>query len=502
MGEFGASWRRFAGVGAAAVVAVGLSAAPASAQGGIVGANSVDAVAGSYIVVLKDRNQVNALADKAGVKVTHRYQAVVDGFAATMTEEQAKRLAGDPAVASVVQDQVVRASGVQPNPPSWGLDRVDQRDRPLNNSYTYPNTGTGVHVYVIDTGIRASHGEFGGRASFDYNAIDTNNTDCNGHGTHVAGTIGGATAGVAKDVRLHGVKVLDCEGRGTVANAVAGLDWVVANQAKPAVANLSLGSPPNDLFDSAVKRTIDAGVTVVAAAGNSEGDACQQSPARLPEAITVGATNRDDQKAWFSNFGACTDLFAPGEDITSAWMDADDSFETISGTSMAAPHVAGVVAQNLVARPTATPAALRDTLVHLSTRDRIADPGTGSPNLLLHASLPVEAGPDRLIRGEELTVGQSRTSLNGKYFLVLQPDGNLVLYVKAEGRPLWSTGTWGSDVTRAVLEPNGNFVLYSAAGVARWSTNTANTTADRLVVQDDDNVVLYGPGKVWWHRKK
>ncbi|WP_246018954.1 S8 family serine peptidase [Saccharothrix australiensis] len=466
-------------------------------------ANSEDAVAGSYIVVLKDRDQVDTLATKAGIKVTHRYQSVVDGFAATMSEEQAKQLAADPAVASVVQDRKVRKSGVQPTPPSWGLDRIDQRDVPLDNSYTYPNTGKDVHVYVIDTGIRTTHQDFGGRATFDYNALDNNNTDCDGHGTHVAGTVGGAAVGVAKEVKLHAVKVLGCEGEGTVGGVVAGLDWVTTNKIQPAVVNMSLGAGENNLLDSAVRRTIAAGITVVVAAGNSKADACRQSPARVPEAITVGSTGRTDQRSVFSNFGTCTDLFAPGEDIFSTSNSADDEGTEMSGTSMASPHVAGVAALNLLANPAANPAAVRDAIVNGATKDRVTDPGAGSPNVLLHASVPpAQPGPDRLVRGEQLAPGQSRTSLNGQFRLVLQFDGNLVLYT-ADRKALWASNTKGANVTRAVLQEDGDFALYSPDGARRWHTNTAGSTADRLIVQNDDNVVLYGPSReVLWHRKQ
>ncbi|WP_433259910.1 S8 family serine peptidase [Actinosynnema sp. CS-041913] len=468
------------------------------------GATSVDAVAGSYIVVLKDRDQINSAAAKVGARITHRYQTVVDGFAATMSEDQAKRLAADPSVVSVVQDQKVRKSGVQPNPPSWGLDRIDQRDRPLDNAYTYPNSGAGVHVYVIDSGIRTTHGDFGGRATFDYNAVDTENSDCDGHGTHVAGTVGGATVGVAKESRLHAIKVLDCEGSGTASGVIAGLDWVATNKVQPAVVNMSLGGLPHDLLDSAVRRTITAGITVVVAAGNDDADACEQSPARVAEAITVGSTNVDDARSSFSNYGTCTDLFAPGEEIFSTWNSGDDHGATLSGTSMASPHVAGVAALHLYANSGTAPQALQEAIVNTSTRDRVTSPGAGSPNRLLNASLPpAQPRPDRLVRGEELTVGQSRTSENGQFRLVLQPDGNLVLYATDGGQALWDSHTWGTDVTRAVLQEDGNFVLYSAAGVARWHTNSWGTVADRLVVQNDDNVVLYGPShEVFWHRKQ
>jgi subtilisin family serine protease len=292
-------------------------------------------------------------------------------------------------VAYVEQNHVLHAFGTQSNPPSWGLDRIDQRNLPLDNSYTYPVTGTGVRAYIIDTGIRFSHGQFGGRASSGYDAIDGGSADdCNGHGTHVAGTVGGTGYGVAKEVRLVGVRVLNCSGSGTTAQVVAGIDWVTANAVKPAVANMSLGGGADSTLDAAVSRSIASGITYGIAAGNGNifgirQNACNTSPARVPEAITVGATQNNDAAASFSNYGTCVDLLAPGVSITSSWYTSDTASNTISGTSMATPHVAGAAAQLLQQNPGWTPQQVRDAMVANATTNKITNPGTGTPNRLL-----------------------------------------------------------------------------------------------------------------------
>ncbi|MCE6994102.1 S8 family serine peptidase [Saccharothrix sp. S26] len=508
MGEFRAPWirsSRTVGVGVAAVVAAALAVAPAQAapEGVIRDAGSPTAITDSYIVVLKDGVGADAVAAKVDARVTHRYRAALHGFAATMSERAAKRLAADPAVAFVSQDQRVQALADQVNPPSWGLDRVDQRDLPLNARYGYATTAGNVHAYIIDTGIRTTHADFGGRASFDANTTgDGNNTDCNGHGTHVAGTVGGAAHGVAKGVRLHAVKVLSCSGSGTIAGVVAGVDWVTANAQKPAVANMSLGGGANDALDAAVRRSIGSGVTYAVASGNSNADACGFSPARVAEAITVNATDSGDGRASFSNWGTCTDVFAPGVGITSAWNTGDTATNSISGTSMASPHVAGAAALVLAGSPGASPQQVRDALVSAATPNKVGNPGSGSPNALLftNAGPPPQPGADTLVRGESLQAGQSKVSQDGRFTLVMQGDGNLVLYTAA-GQALWHTNTWGTGATYAILQQDGNLVVYTAAGVAKWHTNTWGTAADRLIVQNDSNLVLYGPsGQVFWHR--
>jgi subtilisin family serine protease len=493
-----------AGAGVAAVAVAVLAAVPAQAAEGVVrDAGAPGAVAGSYIVVLKDSVGVEAFTRKVGADVTHRYRAALNGFAARMGEAAARRLAADPAVEYVAQDREVLLHADQPNPPSWGLDRVDQRDLPLNRNYSYGTTAGNVHAYVIDTGIRTTHADFGGRATFDANTSgDGNNSDCNGHGTHVAGTIGGSAHGVAKGVRLHGVKVLNCAGSGTIAGVVAGVDWVTANAVKPAVANMSLGGGASDPLDAAVRNSIASGVTYAIASGNSNANACSFSPARVAEAITVNSTESSDNRSSFSNWGTCTDLFAPGTGITSAWHTGDTATNTISGTSMATPHVAGAAALLLADHPGATPQVVRDTLVGSATPNKVPNPGTGSPNLLLHTpgGPPPQPGNDTLARGESLQAGQVRTSSDGRYTLVMQGDGNLVLYA-AGGRALWHTSTHGSGATHVVLQGDGNLVVYTAAGVPVWHTGTHGTAADRLIVQNDSNLVLYGPsGQVFWHR--
>ncbi|MDT7789772.1 MAG: hypothetical protein QOF58_8191, partial [Pseudonocardiales bacterium] len=402
----GESWaRRAAGIGLVASTALVLSSVSATAapEGEIRNLGASNAVKDNYIVVLKDfsTSSVENLSAKYGAQVKHTYKSALRGFSAQMSETQAKRLAADPSVAHVEQDGEVRISETQTPTPSWGLDRIDQRALPLDNSYTYPNRGAGVTAYIIDTGIRMTHADFGGRAVSGTDTVDNDAdaTDCNGHGTHVAGTVGGTKYGVAKDVKLVAVRVLNCSGSGTFAGVIAGIDWVTADvQAnpahKPAVANMSLGGGANDTVDQAVARSIAAGVTYGLAAGNDNGgNACNTSPARTPEAITVGSTDRTDARSSFSNLGTCLDIFAPGRDITSAWLTDDNATNTISGTSMATPHVVGAAAVFLGSSPTATPQQVRDALVENATSDVVTTPGTGSPNKLLHITGTAPGNP-------------------------------------------------------------------------------------------------------------
>ena len=357
-----------------------------------------NAIAGQYIVVLSDqaktallatgksRATAQSVAARYHVQITNVYEHALSGFSINASEQQARLIAAETGVAYVVEDGVMSMVATQ-SPATWGLDRVDQRNLPLNSSYIYDQSGASVNVYVIDTGIRATHTEFGGRAALNFTSINDGNgaNDCNGHGTHVAGTIGGATWGVAKSVQLHSIRVLDCNGSGSTSGVIAGVDWVTANRALPAVANMSLGGGANQALDDAVQRSINMGVVYTIAAGNNNTDACTQSPARTPAAITVGATTSSDARASFSNFGRCVDMFSPGSGITSAWSTSDTATNTISGTSMASPHVAGVAALYLQTNPGATPATVTYALESMMTYGVISNVGSGSPNHLLYS---------------------------------------------------------------------------------------------------------------------
>jgi subtilisin family serine protease len=316
----------------------------------------------------------------------HLYQHTVRGFSVKLKRQKAEALADDYRVAFVEEDGYVTADATQSGA-TWGLDRIDQRDLPLNATYTYNQTGATVHAYILDTGIRATHQQFTGRIGTGYTAIaDGNGTnDCYGHGTHVAGTVGGTTYGVAKNVILHPVRVLDCTGSGTTSGVIAGVDWVRTNHIKPAVANMSLGGGISSSLDTAVANSIAAGVTYAVSAGNSAADACNQSPARVAAALTVGATTSADAQASYSNFGTCVDIYAPGSSITSAYYTSDTATAGMSGTSMASPHVAGAAALYLETNPTATPAAVAQAIISLATLNKVTGAGAGSPNRLLHS---------------------------------------------------------------------------------------------------------------------
>ncbi|OXM61587.1 serine protease [Amycolatopsis sp. KNN50.9b] len=376
---------------AAAVATVGFTA-PASAQeGSIVGAGAAGAIPDSYIVVFKESSSpvsslVSQVTGKLGGTVRQTFSHALHGYSATMSESQAKRVAADPSVAFVEQNRRVTIAATQTNPPSWGLDRVDQRNLPLNRAYNYSTTASNVHAYIIDTGINLSHSDFGGRAKSGYDFVDndSNASDCNGHGTHVAGTVGGSAYGVAKGVQLTAVRVLDCQGSGSYDQVIAGIEWVTQNAVKPAVANMSLGGPVSTAVDNAVKASIAAGVTYAVAAGNSNTNACTSSPSRVAAAITVGATTSTDARASYSNYGSCLDIFAPGSSITSAWIGSTSATNTISGTSMATPHVAGAAALYLATHTSASPQQVRDALVTAGTTGKVTSAGTNSPNVLLY----------------------------------------------------------------------------------------------------------------------
>ena len=419
-------------------------------------------VEGQYIVVLKD--DVALLADEAStmsgqsapmvrdmarqmgseyrMRVTHSYQNVLRGFVVRADDRQLARLMMDDRIAYIEEDGVVSIDATQNNA-TWGLDRTDQRDRPLNGTYVYNTTASNVYTYIIDTGVRSTHNDFGGRVSGGYTAISdgTGPNDCNGHGTHVAGTVAGSTWGIAKGARIVPIRVLGCNGSGTNSGVVAGMDWVASNHVKPAVANMSLGGGASTATDSAVTRMRNAGVTVVVAAGNDNSNACNYSPARSGSAITVGSTASNDSRSSFSNFGTCVDIFAPGSSITSAWSTSNSATNSISGTSMAAPHVAGVAALYLADNPSASPAQVESAVYNNASTNKLSGIGSGSPNLLAYSIFGGGGGnpdPDPEPTPGELDNGVPVTGLSGasgseRRFEIDVPSGATDLEIAING---------------------------------------------------------------------
>jgi subtilisin family serine protease len=410
-------------VGAVAVtcaLAITMSAAPVHAgppSGRIVPAGGT-VVPDSYLVVFKstvDRSDVvsrsSSLATRFGGQIVRTYEHAVRGFEISMPESAARKLAADPSVAFVEENAIVRVSDTQTPVPAWGLDRIDQRSLPLDDRYHYATKAAGVKAYVIDTGIRLTHNEFGGRAISGIDTVDGGPADdLNGHGTHVAGTLGGATYGVAKGVTLVAVRVLGAGGTGSVAQAVQGIDWVTADHqaGQMAVANMSLGGAPSAILDTAVANSIADGITYGVSAGNDHGgDACVKSPARVRAAMAVGATTITDARASYSNIGPCLFIFAPGDGILSAYHLSDTATRTLSGTSMATPHVVGVAALLLSQLgPLYSPQSIRDLIAASATPGVVMNPGAGSPNRLLFSGpivLPVAdhtSGVGRSFRGQ------------------------------------------------------------------------------------------------------
>jgi len=354
-------------------------------------------IPGEYIVVLKsDLKEVaqrgagsigREIAAQHGGQVFQTYEHALKGFAVRMPEARVQQLRADPRIAYIEENQEVFAVATQTGA-TWGIDRSDQRDLPLNQTYNYNADGTGVHAYIVDTGVKLTHQEFAGRMGNGFDAVTSGGSanDCNGHGTHVAGTVAGTTYGVAKKATVHAVRVLDCNGSGTNAGVIAGVDWVKNNHVKPAVANMSLGGGASQALDDSVNNAVAAGVVFAVAAGNDNANACNYSPARAANALTVGSTTNTDARSSFSNYGTCLDIWAPGSSITSAWHTSDTATNTISGTSMASPHVAGGAVLFLQANPSATPADVRSALLTNATQNKVTSPGTGSTNYLLYTA--------------------------------------------------------------------------------------------------------------------
>jgi subtilisin family serine protease len=512
-------------------------AAAAVTPAPLLGTSAPGVIPGQYVVVLKDGPEPPAglsaasstssassralvsravtRARRSGAVVTQQYTHALRGYGGTLDAAELAQVRADPAVAYVQANQRYRGGTVQVDPP-WGLDRIDQRGRTRNGAYAYAATGAGVTAYVVDTGIRGSHLDFTtnpagntvpSRVVDGISKLedDTGTADCLGHGTHVAGTIGGLSYGVAKEVTLVPVRVLDCDGVSSSQIVAEGLDWIVAHHgAAPAVANLSLTNEGGEdtVVEAAVARLINDGVTTVIAAGNGVYDkavndyvgvgACSVSPSRVRAAITVGATTKSDQRAGFSNYGSCVDLYAPGVDIESDSYVDDDLVVTMSGTSMAAPHVAGVAALYLQAHPTATPAEVQAALIAAASADRVTNVSTKWPRRLLF-SLPKVTPPaatttaGAITTGTALLRGSKICSPNTLYCLSQQEsDGKLVLS-KPGGRVLWTNNRAAAWTT---VDAGGNLVSYDAYGQWIWSSHTARVGASTLRVTDLGNLSL------------
>jgi subtilisin family serine protease len=444
------------------------------------------------------------LAARYGGRVDGVFKYVLNGFSVEMSESEARKMSEDPAVAFIEQDGDVEATGSQSNAP-WGLDRIDQTSLPLNGTFSYRGTGAYVHVYVVDSGVRTSHNEFGGRAETDLDLGNDgmNGYDCTGHGTAVASIIGGATYGVAKEAEIHSVRIFDCDGHSSVGNLTNALDWIATYHQNPAVINISVGIEGNQqnagAIDTAVNDVVSyAGVPVVVSADNGNTTASSYTPARVAAAVTVGAVDSTDTR-WYdtssyaSNYGSAIDIWAPGVSIPVAVATSDSATGTFGATSAAAPHVTGVIALYLENHAGASPAHIHDAVVNGASNVTINDAGSGSPNHLLNAGW---VAPDIMYPGDYLYENHEVTSEDGNYHFYYQNDGNLVFY-DSSWSPIWWSGTQGTVPGVVVMESTGNLVMYDGYGQVRFSTGTQGHISARLKVDDgmvyirtaDDNLL-------------
>ncbi len=436
------------------------------------------------------KSQADSIANEFNAQVQRYFKGGFNGAVMKMNMRQVRKMKKKyQQIAFIEQDQYVQATPIQAQgdqgSPTWGIDRVDQRDLPLDSNYHWDYDGTGVTAYVIDTGVRNSHNEFGGRSvsGWDFVDNDSDASDCNGHGTHVAGTIGGSTYGVAKNVNIVGVRVLNCSGSGTNSGVIDGVNWVASNASGPSVANMSLGGGASSALDTAVNNAVAAGVTFVVAAGNDNSNACNYSPARAASAITVGSTTSSDSRSSFSNYGSCLDIYAPGSSITSAWYNSNSSTNTISGTSMAAPHVAGVAALYLQEDSSLSPAQLDSLLSSRASNNRVSDAKSGSPNKLLYSLQGGDPGcePNCGPSETELTSGQS-VSVSGasgseQLYFIDVPSGANSLDVNMSGGSgdadiyvnFGSTATRSNYQCRPYKNGNNESCSFNNPSAGKWS---------------------------------
>jgi aqualysin 1 len=471
------------------------------------------AVPNEYIVVLHDgvpgklraratnlvREAMVERARELGGRITSQYSAALSGFAAKLSPAQLTAIRRDPRVAYVSPNSSFSIGSTLSASPNdvgnWGLDRIDQLRLPLDKTYHMTTTGQGVTVYVVDSGIRTSHAEFERRAELStFTApapVTQGNTDCLGHGTHVAGTIGGHTYGVARAVKLVALRVTDCSVYANTDDMIRAVEWITRNRAANSLVNMSIGGRPNPALESAVSNSIASGITYVVAAGNDNRDACDQAPARVPTAITVGATNSADARSAFSNYGRCVDLFAPGENITSASHSSDTASRLDSGTSMAAPHVAGIVAQYLTWNPGASPAQVHSAITNAASRGVLSGIGANSPNALAFSKPIWAPGPsqsDRLKTGEALLPGQRICSPNRLMCLLMQSNGTLDVQRTDNNKIVWSNCQLAGF---AIVQVDGNFVAYRDTFNALWASGTPGNGRSTLMMQDNGDLVLY-----------